>query len=253
VARKEKKKKLKIDMDISILDSMIYYIYSNNGNASKKTLVKMKELMGLLDEEVFEADRPLEVRAYIINRALEGKLDRRISDERLLSTFVLGGGGEFDDEAREFFFEMDDIPDLGDDEVYFVDDFISDRLQYGYLFQYEDELDSNLQTLRAGDFHTLGDLNTKFKETISGLYNHMKKAESQSRFASRDFGTDGLRLDCALSQTISNLQQSRNRIKTGIKWLNSMLRGGFQCARVYTFVGVLKGLALGSMYDIQHT
>jgi len=239
MAKKNEPKKLKLDINISILDKMIGYIFSQNGNVTKKCMMKMKELFSILDDSVFESDRQMEVRVFLIRRLLQSRIDKGIADYEMLAESIFGG--QYDDEIMEIYQELDETGDLGDDEVFFLDEYISDRLSFGYIYQYEEELDQKLLQLRSGDFDSLSEFNDEFEVTISGLYGLIKKAKATSKYASRDFGTDGESLDCAITQTINNLNKTTNIIRTGIKWINKMLQGGYQAGRTYLFLGLAKG------------
>ncbi len=236
---RKKKEKIKINIDISILDKMIAYIFTNNANASKKTLVNMRELLFLIDENIFDSDRQLEVRFFMLKKLLEGRLTKRIEDFQMLGNYILGG--QFDEEINEIFIDLDNSQDLSNDEIIFIDEYISDRLTYGFIYQYDVSIEDKLLELRNNTFNSLSEFNESFEEVISELNNKIKRSKSVSRYASRDFNTEIESLDIALTQTMTNLKKPSSKIKSGLQYLNKMLYGGFEAGRVYLFLGMAKG------------
>jgi DnaB-like helicase C terminal domain len=248
MGKKNQNRKIQLDLNIGILDDMVRYIFSENGNVHKKSLVRMRELFEMLDESVYENDRQMEVRVFLINKLLEGKLGKRINNLQMLSNYCLGG--QYDDEVLEIYAEIDELPDLSDEEVYFIDEYVSDRLEFSYIYNYEEDIDNMIIKLRSGDFNSLRDYNEEFEDIVQNLYNNMKQAKSSSKHAERDFNTNPDSLDSAVSRTITNLNRPSNRLKTGVKWLNKMLGGGYQGGRAYLHLGMPKGWKSGMLLNI---
>jgi hypothetical protein len=243
--------KIKIDLTLSIMDYFVRYMFSANGNITKRSLIKVRELFEVIDESQYEDDREMEVRIYLTKKLLEGRLDKKINDIEMLSTYALGGG-QYDSEIEDIYDELmaDDFDfELDNDQVVFIDEYVTDRLKYAYVFRHEGDLDSKMMKLRARDFSSLSEFNEEFETTIEAVYKDMKKVRSESKYAARDFDSGGDSLKIALGQTIENLNKESNIIKTGIKILNQMLNGGFHASRVYMFLGMAKGWKSGFLLN----
>jgi replicative DNA helicase len=240
--------KVKISLTLNILDHFVYFVFSENANVTKKSILKLRELFKIMDESQYENDRSLQVRIFLIKKLLEGYLDKGIIDKRTLAEYCLGG--QYDEDVNEIFNEIDEYNiELSNDQVNFVENYVSERLNYAYIYTYQDELDQHLIKLRSADFNSLSDFNSQFKNTIERLYADIKKAENNSQHCSKDFGTDHESLDLAMSHTIKNLNRPSNTLKTGIKYFNKCLSGGWQGGRAYLILGVPKGWKSGMLLN----
>lgn len=246
--KKKSEEKIQIDLSINILDMMVLYIFSNNSSVTKKSMVKMRELFKVIDDSVYETDRAMEVRIYLLKTLLRNKIDKRISDSAILAESVLTGG-QYDEEIKDIFAEVDDTPDLSDDDVTFIDEYISHRLTYGYIYKYINPIDDTLLQLKTGDFNSLEEINSEFEEILAELYGNMLKSKSLSKYAARDFGSDHESLDMAISHTVTNLNKDKNVIQTGIKSLNKMLNGGYHAGRVYVYLAMPKNWKSGLLLN----
>jgi hypothetical protein len=246
---RKKERKLRIDITLADMDRMIMYVFTRNANATKKCLVKIRELFSLLDPAMFEDDREMAVRRHMILRLLEGKLDKRIFDMETLAHCVRSGG-RYDEDAWDIIMAMDeDGEDLSDDGLVYVEEYVSDRLTFGYVFAATDDLDDKIAELRSGEFDSLCDFNVGFRTVVEELVMNMRVAEQVKKHAALDFTSEKRSLDAALTKTIAELNRPSRTIKTGIKWLNDSLGGGFESGRCYLFLGLPKGFKSGLLLN----
>jgi hypothetical protein len=240
--------KIRFDLSINILDLMIGYILSANASVTKKSMVKMRELFYRLDDSSFDEDRQMEVRIFMVKKLLKRFLDDRLTDLDLLAQSILGG--QYDEDVLEVYEQLNDFGDLSNDEVHFVDKWVSDRLAHYYLFTCQEEMDDLMIRFKSGDFSDLGEFTDEFRETISGLHGLMRNAQAQSKHANADFSTDFDSLALAVDQTITELKRPSNVLRTGVKELNRMLGpGGFQGGRSYLFLAISGGWKSGMLLN----
>ena len=239
MSRNRREPKIKLDLSMNVLDIMINTFFCENNLINKKLFYKIRELIKMLDKTPFESDRNMMARIFLIEKLLEGYLDKHLVDPGTLSDYALGG--QYDDIIWGIYDEINNTADLSNEEIYFIDEYISDRLQYAYIYEYSDKIDEMLLKLNSGDFNSLSSFNEEFEDVISALYNKMKQTKVMSAHTARDFTTEIDSIDIALSKTMSNIKSPSSIIKSGIKWFNRMLNGGFHAGRVYLFLALPKG------------
>jgi len=251
IQRKKSKKdfeKVKFDLSISVLDNFLCYIFSQNENVSKKTFIKMKNFLDIIDDSIYVNDIQMEVRIWMIRTLLSSKLDKKINDIDMLVDSL--SGSKYEEEISQIFDEINEMPDLSNDELIFIDEYISDRLTYSYLYKEQDSLEDCILKLRSGDYDSLQTINNRFDNVLSKLNQEIRNVKVQSKYNSLDFSTKAEDLDCAVNRTITDLRKSTNKLKTGIKYFNTMLGQGFQAGRVYLFLGLPKGFKSGILLNI---
>ena len=76
-------KKLKIRMDLRMLDSILAFIYKDSVLRTRKTLQNIYKLFEIVDDEVYVGNPKSEDRIWVIRKSLEAKLNEDFeNDER---------------------------------------------------------------------------------------------------------------------------------------------------------------------------
>jgi hypothetical protein len=234
----------KIHLDISLLDNIIQMIFSENTLVTKKSYYKIKKLFDIIDIEDFNDNRAMEVRIYLINKLVEGYIDKGIQDYNMLKYYPIGG--EFDKEINDIYQELiNNDDDLSNDMVAFIDGRISNMLQYKVLFKKKDKLSNLLLKLDTGDFKNLMEIVNPLTSNLNTLLNKLKEVEAKKKYEMTDFGNNSDSLMNIAEITINNKNKNSNYITTGLKGLNDMLGGhGYEAGRVYTYFAISGGLTI---------
>jgi hypothetical protein len=249
---KSKQPKVAFDMDLDILDRMISFLLTDNKSVTRRAMNKMKELFSILDEASWSKDRNKEVRVFMVNTLLRGCLDLRLTDKGLLAESVFGG--EYDDEVSGVYADIDNSPDgaeLSNETVNYVEEWVSERLQFAFHWKYHEDLSELNRNFAAGEFKSLREHNAKMAALVESLHADIRKSAVVDKHASQDFSTDPQSLRDSLVQTQLSLLAPSNVIKTGVQWLNQMVGpGGFQASRVYVFLAITGGWKSGMLLNI---
>jgi hypothetical protein len=248
-SKKPREVKIAFTLDSGMLGKIVAYIVSGNALVVKKALVKVKELFSLLDESCWNRERDKEVKVYLINSLLSGMLDRHISDITMLCRSVMEG--EYEDEIADIFGDINDNGDLSNDDVVFIEEYISDRLQFAFVHQRQAELASLMESFNRGDFKNMREWVNKARPAIEGFHMDMRSADAQDRHAAKDFSTDPESVMAAVLQAQTELNAPSNVLRTGVRQLNDMVGpGGFQGGRVYVFLAITGGWKSGMLLNI---
>ena len=240
MARNKRETKIAIDIPLSMLENIIRFIFSENSLVNRKSYHKIKELFSIVDESPFQQDRQMEVRFFMIKNLIEGYLTDGITDFPLLAQSIMGG--QFDDEIQEIYDALDQEQDLSNSEITYIDGYISDRLQYAFLYQQAPTIEHHLEQLRQNSFDSLKEFNMQFKDSIALLYKLMLNSERTSKDTANDFITSNREsIHTAVEKAVKSRARPGSIIHSGIKMLNKMFRGGFQAERGYMFLGLPSG------------
>jgi len=199
----------------------------------------MQKLVKLTDIAMYENDIEMEVRFHTITKFLEAILDLRITDNLRLIEFVKDGG-RFSERVDILIEEIyENYPeDLSNEAIFFINDYISQRLKYAFIYSSLDEIEHSSMVLRSGEFDSLTDVVESYSETVSSLFKDIQHSKSVDRFSVNNFSSNDS--DSLLDQ-INRLQEKQlkpnSKIKTAVKMKNKMLNGGFEGGRFYLYLG----------------
>jgi hypothetical protein len=238
------------DISVYVLDQIVTYCLTTNTIVTRKSLLKVRELLQSLDPSTYESDRSKEVRVKIAEKLLEAKLDEGLKQLPMIWERIQGG--EYDNEMHDVLSEIDADNgfQLSNEEVLFVENWISDRLQFSKIYAHKDGMNEIFLKLTTGDFSSMKDLGQQAFTAITALYSDMRDAMASDKYASRDFSTEPESLMNALTQVHAERNAPSNRVRTGIQWLNKMLGGGFQSGRVYMFLAISGGWKSGLLVNV---
>lgn len=241
---------LKVPMDIQLdmLNSIIQYLFTVNPNITRKSLSGIKSLFSILDTRMFENDENMMARIHFIKKVLNCKLVMNIQDFALIAEHTRGG--VYDDEIiNSILPEIEEGFESSTEEVKFINNFISERLKYSYIFAYSEPLMKVLEDLQIGNYDSIFDINARFKEILMKLMNHIRRAEvddENSVFV--DLSPDNFKN--MVMEIVEELRKPSNFLKTGIQFFNEMLKGGFENGRFYLFLGASGGFKSGILLSI---
>jgi len=218
---------------------IIIYLFSENKLISRQSIKNMKMLFSSLSLTPYEkSDRSL-ARLELINVLIDIRLKGISSPDLLLNS--LDDINKFSDEIdllRELIKEADC---LTDDEIKYINSDTSDRITFIELYRYKDDITDLLDRLDDEESEErLSVTNEKIINTLSNLLGKCKKIKTeQDNSAPIDIGGDNFEEE--MINVIHEIKQPSIFLKTGIKYLNELLDGGFEKGRCYVFLGLAGG------------
>jgi len=242
----KKETKVKVTLQVTALQKILLYFFSDNPNASRMTLTNLTKFFSMIDESCYtDVGDSIEDYVYLIKFLLENYLNKNLRNEVLLESI---SAEIIDHDELIALFPTDEegmLTALSDEDIAYVDGWVSDRLVYAHTFTANQMFRDFSEKFNGGDYRTLKDANSHLKEMIQNLNHEINNAELivSANKLDFDFGKDSL--TSAYDTTIKGLNHPTNYIKTGLKSMNKMLGGGFNSSRVYLVLGKTGGWKSG--------
>lgn len=237
--------KVSIDIQIDMLNSIISYLFTeDNPHINRKTLTNIRKFFDYLDTRIYETDESMIARIFFIKKTLSCMLDQNIYNFGMIIENILGG--VHDEEVNLITEELNSTLQMTSEEAKGINNYISERLKYIYLYMYKDQIMDHFERLEIGDYESISDINNLVKNDISDLLSEIRKSESE------DMGDNELDLsvesfDNVITNVVTDLSRPHNYLKTGIQYLNEMFNGGYEAGRVYMFIGPSGGFKSGTL------
>lgn len=228
--------KLKTYIPVDELDNYILYLFTESPLITRRALSNLNRLFQSLDERLFEHDPSLISRIFYIREVVDAKLRRNIHDYNILLNYPKNE--YYNDYIQNNIIPfVDNNTDLSDGTIKYINHNVEQILKYNYLLFYKDDLADNLNKLEMGEYSDLDRINSDMKETIQTLMRHMRNTEVNDERSS-EFDLTEESFDTVMADILQELKSPSNFLKTGVKTLNNMLWGGFECSRSYIFFGI---------------
>lgn len=245
------KGKVKIFLSLNVLDQLILYSMSSNSLVTKKSLINLKRLIDIMDEEIYNEDVTLMGKFIFLREILILQIDKKIVNYQLVKEHMETFESPYlDSEAIEdTFYMIEATEDMSNEEVEYLAEIVQDRLLYSHFFKEADNLESALNELRTTQGSFRG-VNERLEEVISTVYKAMKSSKVTNKFAAEDFALGSEDAEHSFEEAIEELNKPSNHIKMGSKWLNDMFGGGLENGRCYLFFGLPKSFKSGILLNI---
>lgn len=248
----KKKKKMKgftvpIRVTEALCDLYINYIFTQNElMVTKKSLLALSDYINIIDLDYNKSCHEVYVKLTVIRSILDMKLNKNINDMSLMIEHLSDTYSQYSDVLENNVFElMLHGDDILVDEIHWLQNHISERMKFSFLYKYSDAFKHVFEMLETESFDSMYDLNSAFKSLITGANIDIRKAENLNK-DNRSFNlTDkASNLDAMLTE----LKRPSSFLTTGIKLLNQMLGGkGLESSRCTLFAalsGVGKSMLL---------
>lgn len=222
-------KRIPINYDIKVLDLMCAYTASENAYIKKSGLINLRNLVHLLDMDLYINDPEKMKRLNFIKKGLEGRLSAGLKST---TTIVQYANGSIIDTST-----YDPSLLLSTEELDWLDQNVSESLKYVYLYDDADRLYDLLTRFKSGDFKDRASIVAQLEEEISSMMTAFRRVKvessSQAMFSLRDD-----RFDPVISDIYERAINPNRKLFTGMQGMNMMTNGGFEARRVYGFFGI---------------
>ncbi len=225
-------KPIKLVLDIGTLDIMCRYVLSSSSFLKMAHLVNLRKLISVLDRSTYDKDPEKSKRIDFLIRALEAKIDYHLTDFNMIMTHI-GGGLAYDID----FINLNNI-ELNKNELMWVNQLISETLQYQFIYDRMDQLQDIITRFNASDYLHRGGIVKEFESLVDSLKNDFRHSKINDNSIDMTFSLqEGIFEDCVTD--VYNLVTNPNRrLICGMQGLNEMVGGGFESGRVYMLFGI---------------
>lgn len=244
---------LDVNISIDMLDSIIAYLFTFSKYITNKNLTNIKELFNLISSNNFRDDLQTLIRYHLIKLAVKCRLDFGIKDYYLIIENIRESNNKYLDDIEEYIFPaiLENNIELTKDEIKFINNFIYERLRYIYLYQSKDYIIEMLESLDSNSFDSIKDQHDELINAMQNVVSQAKKAKMDED-DDKQFSLTEEDYDTIITDLIYEIQQPTNYLKTGIKYLNNMLNGGFEAGRCTLILGTAKSYKSGLLLSIAH-
>ena len=246
MAKNEEKIVIQIPLSISQMELLIGTVLTYNDTVNKQLVRKIAELARNINKNDYSDDIELASRLWMLKGLIKFRLGNKLkSADELLD--AIRTGGKYEEEIETIIECINDIwydndNGLCREDILYVDQLVSDILQYSFIFDYQDIIDDLSVRLRTGDYgDSLHDFCDTYKTTITDLYSAFKKSETISKESENDFSSNDSSLEGAIGRSIKQLNAPSSKLKTSVRMKNEMLNGGFESGRFYLILGLQGG------------
>ena len=221
----------KIKLDLMIYDILCRYVLQSSSILRIDHLNNLRKLMVLIDPSVYENDPEIIKRVNFIFKALEARIDNNLTDRDIILTYINGGLT-----YKVNFLDYDRI-ELSKDELIYVNNLISETLQYQFMYQKIDEIQDLCTRFKVSDFSTRGGIVKEFERLLDDTKKEFRRTRVNDNSVDMVFSLRDGDFENAIKNTWSMITNPSRRLITGMQGLNEMTGGGFESGRVYMLLG----------------
>ena len=252
-------RKIKIKMNMEVLNSIISLIYTPSALRTRKVLDNTYKLFNMIDFRVYEKSDELMARVKLIHYTLEARFEHGISGLTMIKQYVADQNQENDNNPLipEI---LDDIPKnmepLDYEDTKYLIKSIQDRVRYGYIVNLKEEYDRIIgsMTFENADSSAYQKNCQLLYEVASNIVNMKRKTEALDS-SNQTFSLDQDTFNNVIIDSVIKLQDKNRVFKTGIRFLNNILAPGYQSKRLYCYLALPGGgkslMLLKSALDIK--
>ena len=240
---------MKLQLDLMTYDIYCRYVLQPSTMIRMEQLVNLRNMMNAIDPSTYENDPEKIKRIRFIYRALEARLENNIEDVELIITYVNGGLS-----FKIDFLDYDHIM-LNKNEIQFVNNMVSETLQYQFLYQKCDTVLDTFTRFKTTDFNNRANIIPEIEQLTDELKNGFRIARTVDNIVDMEFSLEEGAFENTIRDTYNMITNPSRRLVTGMQGLNEMLGGGFESSRFYLLLGtsgIGKSLTLlNIMYQIK--
>ena len=127
--------------------------------------------------------------------------------------------------------------ELSDENIAYLDGWVSTRLRFSHLYAYTPVLRQIATMIEAGDVGDIPVFNDTVLTHLEKLVTRGRQAKAILKNESGDFNTGDSSFAAALRATHEAKNRPQNKIRTGSRWMDELLCGGYEGGRVYVHFG----------------
>lgn len=223
---------MKLVLDIYTLDIMCRYVLSSSALIRTGHLGNLRKFINALDRSVYENEPEKNKRIDFLFKALEARLDYKLTDKIMIITHINGGLN----------YQLDFIdynaPELNKSELEWINQLISEALQYQFLYIKADKLQDALTRFKASSYLTRGGIVKEIENLVNELKNDFRHSRIEDNLNETTFSLRQGILEKVVTDVYNTVKNPSHRLITGMMGLNDLLGGGFESGRVYMLFGV---------------
>ena len=227
-----KMKKIKIKFDITTLNSIISFIYKDSVLRTRKVLSNIYTLFMSIDESLYDDNKELKARIWVIQKTLYGRLYEDFVNNELLKTYCKD---QVDcDDLKKSIIENIADKQISYEESKYIVKKVDDILAFGYTVTIKDIMKEIIDDIDDGDFKTYKMVSEQLYDIATSVISI--KRSTTSLGADQTFSLEDETFETVIEDAVTKLRDRNKILKTGIQRLNTILSPGYMSKRLYTYL-----------------
>lgn len=222
--------KINIVFDLPALDLFCAYVLSENRFIRNSHLINMRNLIDLLDRDLYINDPEKIKRLDFIRKGLEGRITAKIKNPTILVKYISGGISE------EESIDTKALPQMSTDEIAWIDETVSESLKYTFMYRKIDQIQDICTRFKAQDYRYRGSIVDEFEVLLSELNADFRRSRTDS-LSDITFTLRPGAFEEVVRDIYDQVTNPSRRLMVGMQGLNELTNGGFESGRTYLFFG----------------
>lgn len=237
--KKKENQKISISLDINIIGRFISYALDTTSMVKNRGLMNLKKFTDTFSLEskdnTGEEQLMFDILYIIIHKMVDDSirdyviLKDAVSNDPLVST-----DSEYVKQVMDYYLEIG----VTEEDIHYLEDIIGERLTYAFFYQRKEELKSLIVSLESGE--SPRSINDRLEPLIGNLHQSIRNVKATQKEAMEDFCIGTPSFKNSFQEAVKDAKRPNNKIKTGIQGLNTMINGGYENGRVYTYLALPK-------------
>ena len=226
-----RRKKLPISFDLSSLTLMCNFVISENRNVRRLQYINLRNLIDMIDTEKYINDPEKYKRVVFIQKGLQARLDRNISDPDLIIKYINGGI------ADSSVLNESEFKNLSTAEIDWINETVSTTIKSSFIYEECDRQIDLWNRFRSADYTSISAITAEIEAATADLHTKFRKAKVEST-TERMFSLKPDDLHSMMIDTWQEVTSSYRKLVTGMQGFNQLVGGGFENTRVYLLFGI---------------
>ena len=230
--KKKKSNSINMVLDLRTLDILSSYVISTSSYIRLSQLLNLRKFIYSLNPKTYESDPDKLKRVVFIKKGLEARLDYNLIEKNFIIECIKSLL-DFDVD----FIDMDNT-ELSLAEIQWVQQMITESIQYFFIFDAADEMIDICTKIKSSDYNHRGSLIKEYNTLLNHHKTLFRESKSDDNITQLEFSLRPDRFEKAVTETYNILSNPNRRLITGMQGFNEMLSGGFESGRVYALLGI---------------
>lgn len=226
------------------LNSYIGYLFRQSKVINRRALRNMQAMFNMGDDSFYRSDEQRALRVILIKRALEGRVDKKITNFNLLLDHCMDG---FEDDIvyNAIVENIEVYKRMSQDDLMYINNDVANNVRLANIVRLREKFRQAYDMLDTNDYNTLADMMVEFNRIGQEIIDVNRKTNTHDDGTT--FSLDDPDMVDHVIQIADNLKNPKRRLTTGIRALNDMLVGGYQAGRLYVYMGLPAGFKSGML------
>lgn len=224
-------KRADINLDLMSLNILCAYVLSENRNIRRGHLVNLRNLMSILNMDLYINDPERISRVNFILKGLEARLEKSLTRPEMILKHI--NGGIIDDSI----IDINNFASISNAELTWVSNMVTESLNYAFVYRDIDVLLDACTQFKAATYGNKGEAIRNLQNIIAHFNTQFRRNKVETLTEMR-FSLSSGEFEDSIRDIHSQLTSPCSKLICGMQGLNEMTGGGFQSGRFYMLFGL---------------